>query len=546
MTTPRACRTPAMVLAASLPLIAVPSAVADIKSWNVGDGFWNTPVNWSPIGAFGNQPVSFVPGKAYVWSVGYPANGVVIKVADIVSCPADFDGDGKVDGADLGILLCEWGVCGGCLADITLDGVVDGADLGYLLSNWGPCLSGWLGVLAGLVAPNSKEYVRRMVAIITAQSTVSMAYVHELPGWPRLSWDEGSLARALAAVRHRQGRLLGRMESPGFEPTRQASLAVLAEDVVTTSAIGGEIINPDDARSSIARQLGLEVAGIAPSTRDADGMVEVLLDATLNFEAPLTAERLFGWHAALFPNGRSGLRHIAVAAWRPPKAGPMRVVWGPIGREKEHFEAPDAHRLDSEIATFLDWFNRPASIDPVMKAGVAHFWFVTVHPFEDGNGRIARALADIAMTRADGRADRCYSMSSQIAADRKEYYLRLESAQRGSLDVTPWLVWFLDCLDRSLDAAERSLAEVFRRSRIWEQINRQPINARQRIVRTRLLGPFEGFLTTSKYAALAKCSTDAALRDITELLARRVLIRNDSRGRSTSYRLAEPREDDSP
>lgn len=366
-----------------------------------------------------------------------------------------------------------------------------------------------------------------------------MAYIHELPGWPMFSWDSVVLAAQLAAVRHKQGKLLGKMESLGFELRTEASLVVLTSDVVKSSAIEGENLNPDEVRSSIARRLGLDAAGLPKAGRDVEGVVEMMLDATQNFEATLTEERLFGWHAALFPTGRSGMGRITTGAWRTQQSGPMQVVSGPIGREKVHFEAPEATQLASEMAKFLDWFNAPSSVDPVLKAGIAHFWFVTIHPFEDGNGRTARAIADMALARADGTKQRFYSMSTQIEVERKDYYLRLESAQRGSLDITAWLAWFLQCLDRAIDNADTSLASVLRKARVWQGINRQPVNERQRLVINRLLGDFKGFLNTSKYAALAKCSTDTALRDIRELLDRGIIVQNPGGGRSTSYRLAD-------
>jgi Fic family protein len=365
-------------------------------------------------------------------------------------------------------------------------------------------------------------------------------FVHEQPDWPDFASDSGTIASALAGVRHKQGRLLGKMEALGFEVRTEASLAVLTTDVVTSSAIEGESLNPDEVRSSIARRLGLETAGLPRAGRDVEGIVEMMLDATGNFEAKLTKERLFAWHASLFPTGRRGMSRIAVGAWRPKAAGPMQVVSGPLGGERVHFEAPEAERLDSEMDKFLEWFNTPVETDPVLKAGIAHFWFVTIHPFEDGNGRIARAIADMSLARADGTKDRFYSMSSQIAAERKDYYRNLELAQRGDGDITVWLLWFLECLGRAVDGAEAVLAVVLKKATTWQRINRQGVNERQRIVINRLLNGFEGFLTTSKYARLAKCSSDTALRDIQELLQRRILVQNPGRGRSTSYRLAEP------
>jgi len=365
------------------------------------------------------------------------------------------------------------------------------------------------------------------------------AYIHEKPGWPEFTWSSDRLASTLAAVRHKQGRLLGSMETLGFELRTEANLTVLTSDVVESSAIEGEKLDADQVRSSIARRLGLETAGLPRASRDVEGVVEMTLDATRSFEKPLTKKRLFAWHASLFPTGRSGMREIAVGVWRPKEAGPMQVVSGPYGRERVHFEAPDAHRLDLEMIRLIKWFNAPTSVDPVLKAGIAHLWFVTIHPFEDGNGRIARAIADMALARADGTKDRFYSMSSQIESERKDYYLQLERTQRGDLDITNWLIWFLECLGRSIDHAEQTLAAVLCKARLWQRINRRPVNDRQRLVINRLLDGFKGFLTTSKYAKIAKCSTDTALRDIRELLERGVLVQNPGRGRSTSYRLAD-------
>jgi len=365
------------------------------------------------------------------------------------------------------------------------------------------------------------------------------SYIHQRPGWPQLVWDEAALASVLAGVRHQQGRLLGRMEVLGFELQSEASLAVLTSDVVKSSAIEGELFNSDEVRSSIARRLGLAVAGLAKASRDIEGAVEMMFDATQRFDAPLTKERLFAWHASLFPTARSGMQRITVGAWRTAQSGPMQVVSGRYGREKVHFEAPEADRLESEMSRFIDWFNEQSAIDPVLKAGIAHFWFVTIHPFEDGNGRIARAIADMALARADGTKNRFYSMSSQIEAQRTDYYRQLEASQRGDVNITRWLTWFLACLDRAIDSADQILGAVQYKARLWQRINRVPVNDRQRLVINRMLNGFKGFLSTSKYAKLAKCSTDTALRDIEDLLERGILVRNPGRGRSTSYRLAE-------
>jgi Fic family protein len=364
-------------------------------------------------------------------------------------------------------------------------------------------------------------------------------YIHEKPGWPHFTWDGQALAAALAEVRYKQGRLLGKMEALGFDLRAEATLTVLTSDVVKSSAIEDEMLNPGEVRSSIARRLGLDVAGLPKAGRDVEGIVEMMLDATRNFDSPLTKPRLLGWHASLFPTDRSAMERITVGGWRTKEFGKMQVVSGPVGNEFVHFEAPDADRLESEMNAFLEWFNAPSKADPVVKAGIAHLWFVTIHPFTDGNGRTARAIADMALARADGTKERFYSMSSQIEADRKEYYLRLESAQRGDVNITSWLAWFLQCLDRAIDSANQTLAAVLYKARLWQRINDRPVNDRQRLVINRMLDGFKGFLSTSKYAKLAKCSTDTALRDIRELVDRGILVQNRAGGRSTSYKLAD-------
>lgn len=364
-----------------------------------------------------------------------------------------------------------------------------------------------------------------------------MTYIHELADWPNLTWDDSALAQPLAAVRHRQGRLIGRMEALGFPLREEAVLCTLTEDVLKSSEIEGEVLDRDQVRSSIARRLGMDVVGLVPADRNVEGVVEMMLDATQNYAQPLTADRLFGWHAALFPTGRSGMTKITVGAWRTPDGDPMQVVSGPVGRERVHYEAPTADQLDGEMAVFLHWFEAAAP-DPVLKAGVAHLWFVTNHPFDDGNGRIARAIADLALARAEGTAQRFYSMSAQIRTERKAYYETLEATQKGDLDITAWLLWFIACLDRAFDGAETILASVMRKARFWEALADQPLNERQRKVLNRLLDGFEGKLTNAKWAALAKTSPDTALRDISDLVQRGVLKRDAGGGRSTSYSLA--------
>ncbi len=374
--------------------------------------------------------------------------------------------------------------------------------------------------------------------MITLNNAVINMWVHEHQNWPNFTWDVGSLVSKLADIRHRQGRLLGRMEGLGFELKCEASLSTLTNDVVKSSAIEGENLNPEEVRSSIARRLGIDIAGLIPASRDVEGIVEMMLDATQQFSKPLTKDRLFDWHAALFPTGRSGTHKITVGGWRTIDAGPMQVVSGPIGKEKVHFEAPDADRLEKEMHAFLKWFGNNDDIDPVIKAGIAHLWFVTIHPFEDGNGRIARAIGDMALARADGTQDRFYSLSSQIEAERKHYYAQLEKQQRATPDITDWLSWFLDCLGRAISNAETTLGNVLFKAQLWDTINQKPVNDRQRLIINRMLeDDFEGFMNTSKYAKLAKCSNDTALRDIQELKERGIFIQNPGGGRSTSYRL---------
>ncbi|MCE9582142.1 MAG: Fic family protein [Planctomycetes bacterium] len=364
-----------------------------------------------------------------------------------------------------------------------------------------------------------------------------MPFIHEHTGWPDFTWSDATLAAPLAAVRHRQGRLIGKLEALGFEIRDETGLSALTGDVVKSWAIEGEALDAREVRSSIARHLGLEAGGLPKATRNVDGIVELMLDATRECGRPLTAERLGAWHAALFPTGRSGLRRITVGGWRTAESGPMEVVSGPPGRERVHFEAPEADRVDVEMRRFIEWFNAPLATDPVIKAGVAHFWFLTIHPFEDGNGRIARAVADMSLARADATTQRFYSMSTQIEAERMEYYRRLERSQRGGLDVTAWLEWFLACMGRAIDSAEASLAATLRKADLWLRINRRPVSERQRGVINRLMDGFRGGLTSTRYARLAKCSHDTALRDVHELLGRRILLRNEGGGRSTSYRL---------
>ena len=365
-------------------------------------------------------------------------------------------------------------------------------------------------------------------------------YIHQLDDWPAFRWDHAAVSGPLAAVRHRQGRLTGRMDALGFELRSEAVLETLTADVVKSSEIEGEILERSQVRSSIARRLGVDIGGLPPVDRNVEGVVEMTLDAVGAFDRPLTSERLFGWHAALFPTGRSGMLRIAVGRWRDEEAGPMQVVSGPFGREKVHFEAPPASRVAGEMAAFLEWFDSPDTLDPVLRAALAHLWFVTIHPFEDGNGRIARAIGDMALARSEGSDQRFYSLSSQIRQDRKGYYEILERTQKGDLDITPWLLWFLACLDRALDDSAGILEDVLRKAAFWQGLAGEPLGERQRKVLNRLLDGFDGKLTSSKWAKLTKTSPDTALRDINDLVARGILVRDPGGGRSTSYSLAPP------
>jgi Fic family protein len=365
------------------------------------------------------------------------------------------------------------------------------------------------------------------------------AYIHELKDWPKFHWSHERIAEHLAAVSRHQGRLIGRMEGLGIQLRAEAVLESLTEEVIKSSEIEGEVLDKEQVRSSIARRLGLDIGALSPVDRNVEGVVEMMLDATQGYDQALTEERLFGWHAALFPTGRSGMSKITVGGWRTDNSGPMQVVSGPIGRERVHYEAPVAARLKSEMRAFLKWFNSSAAIDPVLKAAVAHLWFVTVHPFEDGNGRIARAIADMALARSEESPRRFYSMSAQIRVERKGYYDILEATQKGDLDITAWLQWFLACLDRAFNGAEITLASVLRKARFWDAYANEKFNDRQRKVLNRVLDGFEGKLTTSKWAALTKSSTDTAFRDLDDLFKRGILGKDEAGGRSTNYSLVE-------
>jgi len=365
-------------------------------------------------------------------------------------------------------------------------------------------------------------------------------YIWQACDWPNWRYDLAALAEPMADVSRAQGLLMGRLADAGVPLRDQASLAALTEDAVKTSEIEGERLDVESVRSSIARRLGLDIGALAPVDRHVEGVVDMVLDATANCHAPVSRKRLFGWHAALFPTGYSGLNEIRVGRWRDDAGGPMQVVSGPIGRQRVHFEAPPADRLEAETRRFLDWLNAPPEEPALLRAGIGHLWFVTLHPFDDGNGRIARAIGDLLLARADGSSQRFYSLSAQIQRERKAYYEILERTQKGTLDVTAWLAWFLEALHRALDQAQHELDAVLARARFWQRWGAQPLNERQVKLLKRLLDGFEGKLTTSKWAAIAKCSPDTALRDISELIARGILRKSDAGGRSTSYELNQP------
>ncbi|OZI71860.1 Fic family protein [Bordetella genomosp. 12] len=361
-------------------------------------------------------------------------------------------------------------------------------------------------------------------------------YLWQSPHWPDWRYDHAALAEPLAAVSRAQGLLLGRLADVGTAMRGEANLAALTEDVVQTSAIEGDTLNVVSVRSAVARRLGVDIGALAPADRHVDGIVDMILDATSKAAAPLTAERLFGWHAALFPTGYSGITAIKVGQWRDDSTGPMQVISGSIGRERVHFEAPPASRLPAEMARFLAWLNNAAPTEPALiRAGLGHLWFVTLHPFDDGNGRIARAIGDLLLTRAEGSPQRFYSLSAQIQRERKAYYDILEHTQKGGMDVTQWLTWFLSTLLKAIEQAHGLLDLVFAKAKFWRHAATIPMNERQIKVLNRLLDGFEGKLTTRKWAALAKCSQDTALRDITELLQHHILDKSSPGGRSTYY-----------
>jgi Fic family protein len=364
-----------------------------------------------------------------------------------------------------------------------------------------------------------------------------MQYIWQSDNWPELTWDAAKLLPLLTRVSRAQGRLLGKMEGLGFEELKdEAHLKAMTDDVVKSSEIEGEKLPQDEVRSSIARHLEMKhVKNLVPSSRDVDGIVELMTDATTNYALPLTRRRLFKWHAFLFPTGKSGLAKIATGQFRD---GPMQVVSGAIGKEKVHYEAPPADRLTQDMAQFLDWFEEPdPDTDPLLVAGLAHFWFVTIHPFDDGNGRVARAIADMALARAEQSTRRYYSMSKQIRAERNDYYSILEQCQKGDCDITAWQEWFLGCLHRAIESADETVDIVLQKARFWQRFAEAPLNERQTRILNRLLDGFEGKLTTTKWAKMTKSSHDTALRDIKDLIERGALAQEEGGGRSTSYAL---------
>jgi len=362
-------------------------------------------------------------------------------------------------------------------------------------------------------------------------------YIYQQSDWPKFKWDSESILLPHSNVRHLQGKLVGKMETLGFKLRNEAVLETLTTEVIKTSEIEGQILDLDQVRSSIARRLGIEVSGLVPSDRNVDGVVEMMLDATQNYKKTLTTDRLFGWHSALFPSGRSGMYKIIVGKWRDDSTGPMQVVSGALGKEKVHFEAPPAKEIGKEMKSFIAWFNKEPDQDLILKSAISHLWFITIHPFEDGNGRIARALSEMLLTRSDETPQRFYSMSSQIRVARKDYYNILEKTQKGTLDITDWLVWYLKCLADALNSSDKILSKVLYKHKFWIKYSSETLNSRQILLINKLLDNFIGQLTTSKWAKIAKCSQDTALRDIQDLINKNILQKNPSGGRSTNYNL---------
>lgn len=359
-------------------------------------------------------------------------------------------------------------------------------------------------------------------------------YIYEHPKWTDFSWQDKAINAVFGEVRLMQGKIIGQMNALGFSVKEEATLSALTLDVVKSSEIEGELLNYEQVRSSIARRLGINTAGLVPSNRHIEGIVEMMLDATQRYTLPLTEKRLFGWHAALFPTGYSGPYEIEVGRYR---TGEMQVVSGAMGKEKVHYEALKPQLVKPEMDNFLDWFNNDNTLDPVLKAAIAHFWFIIIHPFDDGNGRIGRAITDMLLARAEGSGDRFYSMSSQILTERKRYYEVLQSVQYSSGDITEWLDWFLHCLKNAMLATENITQNILRKAEFWKKHKDVSINERQRLILNRLFDGFEGKLQTSKWAKIAKTSTDTALRDIKDLVEKGILQQTNEGGRNANYEL---------
>lgn len=363
------------------------------------------------------------------------------------------------------------------------------------------------------------------------------SYIHNKKDWPKFRWDSDIILSKLSSVRNNQGRLTGKMDALGFNLQNEAYLISLSEDVLKSSEIEGEVLDPNQVRSSIARKLGLDIAGSVLSDKNVDGVVEMMIDATKKWQSPLTKNRLFAWHSALFPSGRSGMYKIIVGNWRNDSTGPMQVVSGPMSKETVHFEAPAASRIDQEMENFLHWVNSPNRVDPVLRAAIAHIWFVTIHPFEDGNGRIARAITDLMLCQSEKKEQRFYSLSSEIKDQKSKYYNILEETQKGTMDITDWLLWFLSCLENAIESSNISVNKILRKHKFWNDHKHVTFNKRQIKIIELIFNNFFGNLTTSKWAKINKCSPDTALRDIQELITKNILRKSKSGGRSTNYEM---------
>ena len=361
-------------------------------------------------------------------------------------------------------------------------------------------------------------------------------FIYQYDQWPEFTWDEKEINVILGKVRHLQGRIFGQMEALGFTIKEDTILSTLTLDVLKSSEIEDETLNYEQVRSSIARRLGIEYSGMVRTERDVDGLVEMMLDATQNYNEPLNEARLFGWYAALFPARWSGMHRINTGCY--PKAG-IQIVSDPMGKEKINFLAPSPEQVKQEMDKFLDWFNGETNIDAVLKAAIAHFRFIIIHPFDDGNGRIARAMSDLLLARSEESSQRFYSLSNQILIERKVYYETLQKVQHSSGDITKWLDWFLNCLNRALKSTEETMKKVLQKAGFWDIQKETVLNSRQRLMLNKLLDEFDGKLKTSKWAKIAKCSSDTALRDIKDLIDKGILKQEESGGRSTNYELIE-------